>query len=178
MIWMGPEFAGTVFPLQLLLAATFTSLVHGTSQTQLAMTGDQRFLALSMCLGQIFNLGLSIALVGPFGLPGVAVATLMGPLATDLCLLQPRLARRTGVPLKDFYRLGVLPSVLPGLVMVVAQQWLRRYWTLDRLWEVAALELFNLLVFWAAFLRVGTTLEERKLILMRVRQRFGRVLVP
>jgi O-antigen/teichoic acid export membrane protein len=176
--WMGSDFSGTVLPLQLLLAATFTSLIHGGSQSQLAMTGDQRFLALSMCLGQVFNLGLSIAFVVPFGLPGVAAATLMGPLATDLCLLQPRLAKRTGVALMTFYRHVVFPSVLPVLVMVAFQQGLKQVWRLDRIWEVAVAEALNVLVFWSAFWRLGTSREERELVAARVKARFARLSVP
>ncbi len=176
--WMGQDFSGTILPLQFLLLATFTSLIHGNSQAQLAMTGDQRFLALAMCLGQAFNLGLSIAFVGRFGLPGVAAATLMGPLATDLCLLQPRLAQRTAVPLLDFYRLAVLPSFVPMLIMVAFQHALRRFWVLDHLGEVAALEVLNLIVFYAAFWRLGTSAEERAFVLLRLKGRLGRALVP
>ncbi len=176
--WMGPEFSETVLPLQLLLLATFTSLVHGNSQAQLAMTGDQRFLAFAMCLGQAFNLGLSVALVGSFGLPAVAAATLLGPLATDVCLLQPRVARRTGVPLLDFYRVAVLPSLVPTLVMIAFQHAVRRVWSLDHLWEVAALESLNLVVFWAVFWRLGTSVEERQFVLVRLKARHRKVPVP
>jgi hypothetical protein len=131
-----------------------------------------------MCLGQVFNLGLSIAFVVPFGLPGVAAATLMGPLATDLCLLQPRLAKRTGVAMMTFYRHVVFPSALPVLVMVAFQQGLDQVWRLDRLWEVAVAEGFNVLVFWSAFWRLGASREERELVAARVKARLARASLP
>jgi O-antigen/teichoic acid export membrane protein len=174
--WLGPQFAGTVLPLQLLLASTLTSLVHGNSQNQLAMTGDQRFLALAMCLGQAINIGLSLGLVVDFGLPGVAIATLMGPLATDICLVQPRLGRQTGVSPLSFYRQTVLPSLMPILLMVAFQHALRRAWHLNALWEVAAVESLNVLVFWVAFWFLGVSPDERQFVLDRVRARFGRIL--
>jgi O-antigen/teichoic acid export membrane protein len=173
--WMGPQFHGTVLPLQLLLLATFAGLIHGNSQSQLAMTGDQRFLAIAMTLGQAINLGLSMGLVVEFGLPGVAAATLMGPLTTDLCLVQPRLKARTGVGLLSFYRQTVLPSLGALLVMIVAQEALRRVWVLDKLLEVALVEGINVLVFWAAFWVLGVTTEERALVSNRIRGRLGRV---
>ncbi len=172
--WLGPGFIEAVLPLQLLLLATFTSLVHGDSQSHLAMTGDQRFLAYSMCLGQVLNLGLSVALIGHFGLAGVAMATLMGPLGTDICLLQPRLAERKGVPLIEFYRQSVLPALAPLLVMVAFQHAVRRLWLLDRLWHVAVLELLNVLVFWGAFWSLGTSSQERHFVAQRLRRRLGR----
>ncbi len=172
--WLGPEFADTVLPLQLLLVATFAGLIHGNSQSQLAMTGEQRFLALAMCLGQAVNVGLSLGLVHDFGLVGVAAATLMGPLATDVCLVQPRLGAKTRVSPLSFYRQTLIPSVVPTVVMVAFQHALRRLWHLGALWEVAAVEVLNLLVFWAAFWRFGLSPAERQFVLERVRSHFGR----
>jgi O-antigen/teichoic acid export membrane protein len=174
--WLGPQFSGTVLPLQLLLVAALTSLIHGNSQNQLAMTGDQRFLALAMCLGQAINIGLSLGLVVDFGLPGVAIATLMGPLATDVCMVQPRLGRQTRVSPLSFYRQTVLPSVVPTLLMVAFQHALRRVWHLNALWEVAAVEALNVVVFWSAFWFLGVSPAERRFVSGRVRARFVRVL--
>jgi O-antigen/teichoic acid export membrane protein len=173
--WLGPDFADTVLPLQLLLASTLAGLIHGNSQNQLAMTGDQRFLALAMCLGQTINIGLSLGLVVDFGLPGVAAATLMGPLATDVCLVQPRLGAQTRISPLSFYRQTVLPSMLPAVVMVAFQHALRRAWHVDALWEVAVVEALNVLVFWAAFWRLGVSPAERQFVSDRVRARFSRV---
>lgn len=175
-VWMGPDFAGSVVPLQLLLFAGLASLVHGNSQSQLSMRGDQRFLALAMILGQVLNLGLSLGLVVDFGLVGVAAATLVGPLTTDLCLVQPRLGARFGVSLLSFYRQTTLPSLVPCLTMVAFQHSLRRLWHLDSLWEIALLEAANVAVFWTVFWWFGFAPQERKYVLERVRLRLGRAM--
>jgi O-antigen/teichoic acid export membrane protein len=174
--WMGPDFEATVVPLQLLLLATFGSLVHGNSQSQLSMGGDQRFLALAMILGQVMNLGLSLGFVVDFGLAGVAAASLVGPLATDLCLVQPRIGARFGVSLVSFYRQALLPSVVPCIAMVAVQHTLRQLWRLDALWEVALLEAINVAVFWAAFWWLGVAPHERALVVGRVRGRWQRAM--
>lgn len=174
--WMGPEFEATILPLQLLLLATFASLVHGNSQSQLSMCGDQRFLALGMILGQMMNLGLSLGFVVDFGLVGVAAATLVGPLATDLCLVQPRMSARFGVSVLSFYRQTLLPSVVPCVAMVAVQHTLRQLWRIDSLWEVAILESINVGVFWAAFWWLGVEPEERAFVLDRVRGRLQRAM--
>lgn len=174
--WMGPEFAGTVVPLQVLLCASMASLVHGNSQSQLSMRGDQRFLALAMILGQVMNLGLSLGLVVDFGLVGVAAATLVGPLATDLCLVQPRIGARFGVSVLSFYRQTTLPSVVPCLTMVAFQHSLRRVWSVDTLWEVASIEAANVAVFWSVFWWLGFAPEERQYVLRRVRLQISRAM--
>lgn len=172
--WMGPEFEETIVPLQLLLFASLGSLIHGNSQSQLSMCGDQRFLALAMILGQIMNLGLSLGFVVDFGLVGVAAASLVGPLATDLCLVQPRMWVRFGVSLTAFYRQTLLPSVVPCLVMVAVQHTLRRVWLLDSLWEIALIEALNVGVFWAAFWWLGVAPHERQYVTARLRGRLTR----
>jgi len=174
--WMGPEFEETIVPMQLLLLASLGSLVHGNSQSQLSMCGDQRFLALAMILGQILNLGLSMGLVVEFGLIGVAAASLVGPLATDVCLVQPRMRGRFGVGLPAFYRQTLLPSVLPCLAMVAVQHSLRQVWLVDALWEVALLEAINVVVFWVAFWWLGVAPEERQYVVARLRGRFQRAM--
>lgn len=172
--WMGPQFHGTVVPLQLLMLATFGGLVHGNSQSQLAMTGDQRFLAMAMTMGQAINFGLSMGLVVDFGLIGVAAATLMGPLTTDVCLVQQRLKGRTGVSALSFYHQTVAPSVFALLIMIATQHALRRVWSLDRLWEVASMEAINVAVFWCAFYWTGLSSEERRFVSSRVRRHLHR----
>lgn len=174
--WMGPEFEATVVPLQLLLLATLGSLVHGHSQSQLSMCGDQRFLALAMILGQVMNLGLSLGFVVDFGLVGVAAASLVGPLATDLCLVQPRIGARFGVSVLSFYRQTCLPSLVPCLAMVGVQHSIRQLWSLTTLWEVALLEVVNVVTFWAAFWWLGVATEERAFVVARIRGRVQRAM--
>ncbi len=173
--WVSPDFLGTVIPLQLLLAASLAGLIHGNSQSQLSMRGEHRFLALAMLLGQSLNLALSVGLVKELGLAGVAAATLVGPLATDLCLVQPRLQKRFGVSVARFYRQTVFPSVIPALVMVGVQHAIRRVWTIDSLLEVALLEVLNVVVFWLSFWWIGFAPEERKYVVERLRGRLAGV---
>ena len=115
-----------------------------------------------------------MGLVVDFGIIGVAAATLMGPLTTDACLVQQRLRTRTGVSALSFYRQTVAPSALSLVVMVATQHALRRFWTLDHLWEVAAAEAINVVVFWSAFWWTGVSEEERKLVSSRVRRSLHR----
>src|SRR5690606_20456015 len=148
----------------------------GAAPGPLSRGGDRRFLAVAMVLGQTLTLGLSMGLVVEFGLIGVAAASLVGPLATDVCLVQPRMRGRFGVGLPAFYRQTLLPSVLPGLAMVAVQHSLRQVWLVDARGEVALLEAINVVAFWVACWSRGVAREEREWVVGRQRGRFQRAM--
>ncbi|MBI1290659.1 oligosaccharide flippase family protein [bacterium] len=122
-VWMGEEFRDSALPCRLLLAATMVSVLHSNTENVLSMTGHQRFLALSTLGGQLLNLGLTIALVRPFGLAGVAFATLVAQLLTQLCLIQLKAGRLYNLPMTEFYWRSLWPSV-PGSATSILGMWL------------------------------------------------------
>ncbi|MDX6642382.1 MAG: hypothetical protein QOD76_344, partial [Solirubrobacteraceae bacterium] len=67
-----------------------------------------------MALGSgVANLGLSIALVGPYGVEGVAVATLIASAAEISLFVVPYAARVLGVSARDYASEVALRLVLP-----------------------------------------------------------------
>ena len=70
------------------------------------------------------NLALSVALVGPLGLAGVALGTMIPSLFVSLAVIPRRLAATTGVPARLFYRnawllpmLACVPFALVNMVL-------------------------------------------------------------
>jgi O-antigen/teichoic acid export membrane protein len=122
-VWMGEEFRDASTPNRLLLAATLVSILHSNSENVLSMTGHQRFLALATLGGQLLNLGLTIALVSGFGLNGVAFATLVAQLATQLFFVQARAGSIYKVSMWEFYKASLWPSV-PGAATCIGAMWL------------------------------------------------------
>jgi O-antigen/teichoic acid export membrane protein len=172
--WVGEEFEGAAVLLQLLIAAQFVAVVHQDSYNMLSMRGEQGLLARSMVAGQALNLFLSLILVWEWGLVGVAFATLLAALPFDLCVVQRRLSKREGVPLLEFYRRVMLPSVAPVLVMAAAFQAVQLAWPIQGLLGVALVELGGIVIFSLLFFRWGLDARERLHIRQGIARRWRR----
>lgn len=117
-VWMGEEFRSAALPCRLLLAAAMVSVVHGNTENVLSMTGHQKYLALASLGGQVLNLLLTLALVRPLGIAGVALATLVAQCAVQFLFIQRRAGEVYGVTRSQFYR-GTLSPSIPGSVACV-----------------------------------------------------------
>lgn len=113
--WMGPEFAESVPLLRVLILAVLFSSVQLNAANVLGMTGTHRFVAFAMGGSAVLNLVLSIILIQFLGLTGVALATMLATLVTELMLVVPRACRAQGIGLGAFMRDAIWPT-LPALV--------------------------------------------------------------
>src|SRR5262245_33824597 len=71
--WVGPAFSGSAIVLQLLAITVIVRVGTATSTTLLKGAGQHRLVAFTNAVAAIANLALSIAMIRPFGLPGVAI---------------------------------------------------------------------------------------------------------
>jgi hypothetical protein len=83
------------------------------------------------------NLALSAALIKPFGLPGVAVGTLIPIAFSSIFILFPAACRRVDVPILPAVRQAVWPTVWPAVV-VSALLFVSRHFTPPGLLVVVA----------------------------------------
>lgn len=175
--WTSEEFAASATILQLLLAAGFVAVVHTNSLNLLSMRGEQRPLAFTLLGQQGGNLGLSILLVVPFGLVGVASATLVSALVVMAGVVMRRVCRQQRTSRWAFYRSTVLPSLAPAGFMTVGVVAWQLAHPVTSLLEVGLVEVGALAVFWVAFWRLGFDREERRWVQERA-QRYLRRLRP
>jgi O-antigen/teichoic acid export membrane protein len=122
LLWMGPEFAGAVGVLHLLLGAILCTALYLNASNVLAMNGEHRFIAFAMAGSAALNLVLSVLLIQPLGLNGVALATLLATFAVEVLVIIPRACRARGVTLWTFYRRALWPT-LPPLAPALAVAW-------------------------------------------------------
>ncbi len=113
--WQGEEFAeassGVLWIMSFavvptIAAAPLGAVYYGTNRT--------RPLALLVCLEAILNLGLSIALVGPLGIEGVAIGTAVPAYLVQAFLLPLVLCRYFGIPYLAFVGRTWVGPVLAG----------------------------------------------------------------
>jgi O-antigen/teichoic acid export membrane protein len=117
--WVGPEFSGSVLVLQILSVIVMIRVGNATGMTLLKGAGSHRIVSAANITTAICNVALSIALVRPMGLMGVALGTLVPVGIASVLVLFPLACRRVELSLAAAVRRGVWPAVWPGLVMGV-----------------------------------------------------------
>jgi Na+-driven multidrug efflux pump len=105
---------------QLLLLSVFTSYSSSIANQILIGAGHVRTVAIVLICGSIINFGLSLALIGRYGLAGVAVATVTASVVGDLVAMPWLLQRKVGLSAASFIR-GACgrPAVAVALQMAV-----------------------------------------------------------
>jgi O-antigen/teichoic acid export membrane protein len=109
--------SGTVPVLQILAVAVAIRVGNATGTTILKGAGEHRMLAFVNIGTGIVNLILSLALIKPFGLVGVAYGTLIPIAASSIFVLYPAACRRVGLPVRKAVLHSVLPTVWPAFIV-------------------------------------------------------------
>jgi O-antigen/teichoic acid export membrane protein len=113
--WVGPTFAESAIILQFL--AVLVVLRVGTSTASVILQGAGEHARLTAYVGVtgLANLALSIALVKPYGLIGVAIGSIIPVAAMSATATFPQACRRVGLPLSRGLREAVWPAVWPAI---------------------------------------------------------------
>ena len=118
--WLGRKaaaMAGTIPVIQILALAVAIRVGNATGNTILKGAGEHRMLAFVNFGTGLANLVLSVVLIKPFGLAGVALGTLIPIAFTAFFVLYPASCRLVGVPVVHAVTHSVLPAVWPALVV-------------------------------------------------------------
>lgn len=115
-VWIGDEYRAAVLPLVVLIGGVFFELAQTPSINLLFALGRQGFLARIGFIEAALNLGLSLALVGPLGLLGVALGTTI-PLVLLRSLVQPVYVCRQIDLALPAYLGGVARVAIPAMVL-------------------------------------------------------------
>jgi O-antigen/teichoic acid export membrane protein len=119
--WIGPSFRDSVIVSQLLLAVVLVRVGASSGNVILKGAGQHRILAVTNATTAVVNVLLSVALIHPFGLAGVAVGTLVPVVISGALVIFPRACRRVGLPVSAVLRQAVWPAIWPavGLTAVI-----------------------------------------------------------
>ncbi len=115
--WVGPKMLGAAPVLQILAVAVAIRVGNATSTTLLKGASCHRMLAWVNLGTGVANLALSIALIKPFGLIGVAIGTLIPIALSAIFILFPASVRRVGLPIGYAITHSVLPALWPAAVV-------------------------------------------------------------
>jgi len=114
---VGPEFSGSVVVVRLLALTVIVRVTNATAGTLLKAAGRHRLVAFTNVAAAIVNVSLSIALVGRFGLAGVAIGTLVPVFLVSAFVLFPAGCRRVELPIVQVFAEALWPALWPAGVM-------------------------------------------------------------
>jgi O-antigen/teichoic acid export membrane protein len=184
-LWIGETylsaspFGSVALIFQILLVGTATTFAFQIAVQILTAAGHIRPLALALIVGSAINVSLSIMLIGPLGLVGVAAATVVASLIIDVVVMPVLAHRCLGLSPARFLRLAC-PRPLAVAVLLAA--WLAGLrlglgpaatWTALLLQGVLAGGGAALLI-----LAVGITGDERRRLLLQPARRLKQRLLP
>ena len=160
--WMGEEYRSATLACRLLLAAMMSSVLHANAANILSMTGHQKFLSYAFIGGGLSNLAMTLALVIPLGMNGVALATLLSTLAVDIMVVQPKAGHKYGFTFFSYYHAAAWPSIVACVPMLAAFHVAGRFFLAPHsLLNIAWLELVGCVVFALSFVSLGMNRAER-----------------
>jgi O-antigen/teichoic acid export membrane protein len=151
-----------VLVLQLLVLTVIVRVGSATAGTLLKAAGEHRLVAYTNVGAAIVNVALSIALVKPLGLTGVAIGTLVPVGLASTVVLFPAGCRRVHLTLARGLYQAVWPSVWPAAVMacfVLATRDL----VASNIVAVAVEMAFAAAIYAAVFIGFGLTSTERRM---------------
>ena len=112
--WIGESFAQTATILQILAVVVIIRVGCSTASVVLKGAGMHRRLAALVSVMAIANIALSVALVKPLGLAGVAVGTLIPVALISLFGYIPAACRRVGISVSRMFYESAWPALWPA----------------------------------------------------------------
>jgi O-antigen/teichoic acid export membrane protein len=163
--WVGKIYAPYDGLVLLLICASLFDTMMWPANAILQGMARHRLLAISAIAAGLTNLAISVALVRPLGLAGVALGTLIPSTLECLLFVTPYSMRVIGVDLrtalKEIYLPVIIPSILMGLVLVG----LRYLVNPIAMISILAVGGMGFLVYIGVYLRIGASSQERQLFL-------------
>jgi O-antigen/teichoic acid export membrane protein len=124
-IWVGAEFAQYGYLIVILTLASLADIPTWPAGFIMQGVSRHRFIALiSLATGAV-NLILSLALIRPYGLLGVALGTLIPAVIFSFGFIIPYAMRVINVSASEMLRRAALPTLLPVIPAALVTYWLR-----------------------------------------------------
>ncbi len=127
-LWMGPEYAPLSGEVLIILAVSvWVEASRSVAIHSLTGMGKQNILIPGIALEAACKLALSVALVRPFGIVGVAVGTLIPSLLVNWGFVPRCLSIAAGIPVRLFQRNALLLPTIACVPFVLASAVLERF---------------------------------------------------
>ena len=176
-LWIGEEyvsgeqFHSVAFIFQILLAGILTSYISNIAAQILVGAGRVRILATALVCGSMLNISLSLVLIHPFGLAGIAAATVLASVIIDLIVVPLLLQKTVGLSVKNFLLSACIRPAAVAIVQVLLILTIRLMGRPEDWHHLVFQGVLAGLGLAIAILVVGLTAAEREKFVMRPIQR-------
>ena len=167
--WVGPSFADTGTILQMLAALVVLRVGNATASTILQGAGEHARLTAYVGITGVANLLLSMALVRPLGLFGVALGTVIPVAAMAIFGSFPSACRRVDLSLKDGVKKAVWPAVWPAVAMAACLELMAPFGG-ESLLVLAAKLAIAAAIYEAIFFGLAIGRDQRRFYLQKARE--------
>ena len=158
--WVGPDYASAAGLVAILTTASFLAAAQWPAGAVLQGMARHRVLAATALGSGLANLALSIALVRPLGVTGVALGTLLPALA-EFAIILPYTLQRLGLNGRAALAEVFWPALAPAALQAVALYALRQFIQPTGLLPVLAIAGLGAGIFALAYWRLGANAYER-----------------
>lgn len=128
-VWVGPAYADADYLVAILAAASLIDTSQWPAASVLQGMARHRWLAVTALASALINLALSLILIRPLGVAGVALGTLIPTSLEALGFVMPYALRVNGVTWREALAEIFWPTLAPALpmaaVLVGLREWLR-----------------------------------------------------
>jgi O-antigen/teichoic acid export membrane protein len=173
-----PTMLGAVPLIQILAVGVVIRVGNATGTTVLKGAGCHRMLAFVNLGTGLVNVALSIMLIKPYGLVGVAWGTLIPIAFASFFILYPAACRRVGLSVRHGVVHSVLPAIWPALVVIVLGYWVAQSPWSGTLLAVVMQAVAGGLLYLALFFSVAIGRRDRALYTEKALEVLGRRGVP
>ncbi len=116
--WTGPRYAAAAIIVKILAMVVLVRVGSWTANTVLLGAGSHQLVAISNSISAAINVALSVWFIHLWGLPGVAIATLLPVTARAVFVVIPVACARVGMSLSTFFATAVWPAMWPAFVVL------------------------------------------------------------
>jgi O-antigen/teichoic acid export membrane protein len=165
--WVGSHFDASVLPTQVLLLVVLVRVSTASANLILKGAGQHKLLTYTNVATAVVNVLLSIVLIRPFGLAGVALGTLIPVSLATVFVIYPVACREVGLSIARPLTRGIWPAMWPALIMVALLR-LAQGWGPAGLTGVAVHLAAGGLVYLGLFVGLAMGTEERRFYWMKL----------
>lgn len=164
-LWMGDEYTSSAVILSVLTVAVLAHLLEMPAHTILLGLGKHKVVALLTLAQAAANLALSLALVKPYGLLGVAIGTTVPMVAFTAVALVVYVRNCLHIPLGEYARRSMVAPILIQAPFVALLFLIKTYAPPASLWMFFAEIILALVPYGALVIFFCMTSAERRAIL-------------
>ena len=161
-LWVGPAYAGYDYLVLILTLNGLVLMSQWPAGSLLQGIARHRLLAFTSLGSGLVNVVLSIILVQPFGLTGVALGSLIPTTLECFCFILPFSMRVIGISLLEMVREVFLPGLLPAVPTVIILYLLEQWLAPTSLLLTGVVAGCGVLIYLAGYLSLGASKSERQ----------------